>query len=403
LHIPWVNFADKAVLGLAAIPIIKEFHLSPALYGLLGGSFFWLFALSSVVVTAWTDTAGTKRILALLAATWSLVQFSTLFVTSFFALLLTRVLLGAGEGPSYGTSVIAASKWLPTDRYAFGIGMVTFGSSIGPAFFAPLLTLLIVEIGWRAAFTFLGAIGVLWIVIWLLVARERPAEGSIPLRETQVTHHETRWREVLPIIFSRNILLSILAAFCVYWQAALLLTWTPVYLVIVRHLTLTSPLYNVGVSFPWVLQGLALIAFAALADRIFRRTGSVRCSYVLLAGTLLILGAVFIYSAMNISSALGAVSCFALAATAGAAIPLLVAIILNVTPEEHRGFCQGAAVAISTLPGFIAPFVTGLIIQATGNHAVKGLYNAYLLAALMLLIGGVGLMVFARPDEATLP
>ena len=60
-----------------------------------------------------------------------------------------------------GTSVTASSKWLPPDRRAFGLGVVTFGSAIGPAVFAPLLTLLIVMVGWRAAFVFLGIIGAL--------------------------------------------------------------------------------------------------------------------------------------------------------------------------------------------------------------------------------------------------
>ena len=46
-----INFADKAVLGLAAMPIIRELHLSPTQYGLVSGSFFLLFALSSVVVS----------------------------------------------------------------------------------------------------------------------------------------------------------------------------------------------------------------------------------------------------------------------------------------------------------------------------------------------------------------
>ena len=105
-----INFADKAVLGLAAIPIIKEFHLSPAQYGLVSGSLFWLYSLSSVLVTAGADVVGTKKILALLATTWAFVQNATLFVTTFFGLLLTRVVLGAGEGPSFGTSITAASK-----------------------------------------------------------------------------------------------------------------------------------------------------------------------------------------------------------------------------------------------------------------------------------------------------
>ena len=34
-----VNFIDKLVMGLAAVPIMKEFGLKPAQYGALGSSF----------------------------------------------------------------------------------------------------------------------------------------------------------------------------------------------------------------------------------------------------------------------------------------------------------------------------------------------------------------------------
>jgi MFS transporter, ACS family, hexuronate transporter len=396
-----INFADKAVLGLAAIPIIKELNLSPAQYGVVS-SLFWLFSLSSVLVTPWADVVGTKKILVLLATTWAIVQIATVFVTTFFALFLTRVVLGAGEGPTSGTSITAASKWVPPDRRALGLGVVTFGSSIGPAVFAPLLTFLIVMVGWRAAFVFLGIIGALWVVTWLLVARERPADESTPVHETHAAHYRTNWTQVLPILFSRTILFTILAAFSVYWATALALSWTPVYLATVLHLTLTSPLYLAGVSLPWIVQGLALFVCGALADRAFRRTGSARTSRVLPAGALLILGAIFLSLAVNIPSTLGvvAITFFILAATVWTAIPLLAAIVLDVTPEAHRGFFQGASVALATLPGFLAPFVTGLLVQAAGNDAIQGLHHAYMLAALLLLVCGVLFTLVVRPDEA---
>jgi ACS family hexuronate transporter-like MFS transporter len=167
------------------------------------------------------------------------------------------------------------------------------------------------------------------------------------------------------------------------------------------HLTLTSPLYIAGVSLHWIVQGLALFACGALADRAFRRTGSASRSRVLPAGALLILGAVFLSLAINIPSTLGAVTFFILAATAGAAIPLLGAIVLDVAPQAHRGFFQGVVVGIATLPGFIAPFVTGVMVQAAGRNAMQGLHSAYVLAALLLLVCGVVFIAFVRPEEAS--
>jgi uncharacterized membrane protein len=45
-----INFADKVVVGLAAQPIMAELHLTPEQFGLIGSSFFFLFALSAVIV-----------------------------------------------------------------------------------------------------------------------------------------------------------------------------------------------------------------------------------------------------------------------------------------------------------------------------------------------------------------
>ena len=45
-----VNFADKIVVGLAAVPIMTELKLEPKEFGLLGSSFFLLFSIAAIVV-----------------------------------------------------------------------------------------------------------------------------------------------------------------------------------------------------------------------------------------------------------------------------------------------------------------------------------------------------------------
>src|SRR5271157_5014180 len=44
-----INFADKAVIGIAAVPIIQGLHLSPRQFGLIGSSVFLLFSVSATV------------------------------------------------------------------------------------------------------------------------------------------------------------------------------------------------------------------------------------------------------------------------------------------------------------------------------------------------------------------
>ncbi len=74
-------------------------------------------------------------------------------------------------------------------------------------------------------------------------------------------------------------------------------------------------------------------------------------------------------------------------------------IITAVAPEAHRGAVLGVVVAVLTLPGIIAPLVTGLIIQAAGENVAARFHNAYLLVSLLLLIFCVAFLACARPDE----
>ncbi|MFX9008151.1 MFS transporter, partial [Acinetobacter baumannii] len=44
-----INFLDKIVLGLVAVPMMDELHLSPKQFGDIGSGFFWLFAIGGVL------------------------------------------------------------------------------------------------------------------------------------------------------------------------------------------------------------------------------------------------------------------------------------------------------------------------------------------------------------------
>ena len=94
-----VNFADKAVVGLAAVPIMREMGLSPKQYGALGSSFFLLFSVSGILVGFVANRRPTRWIILLLAASWALVQFPMLGAVSFTTLMIHAAsLLGRRRG-----------------------------------------------------------------------------------------------------------------------------------------------------------------------------------------------------------------------------------------------------------------------------------------------------------------
>ena len=69
-----VNFADKAAFGLAAIPIMREMHLTHMGFGLLAAGFFALFSISALLAGFLGDRLSTKWLLAGMALVWTAAQ-----------------------------------------------------------------------------------------------------------------------------------------------------------------------------------------------------------------------------------------------------------------------------------------------------------------------------------------
>jgi ACS family hexuronate transporter-like MFS transporter len=98
-------------------------------------------------------------------------------VASVTDFILARIVLGLGEGGNFPTCIKAIATWFPLRDRAFATGLFNSGSNIG-AMLAPLIGALVVALaGWQAAFYVTGAIGLVWVVFWLIAYRN-PAEHS---------------------------------------------------------------------------------------------------------------------------------------------------------------------------------------------------------------------------------
>ena len=69
-----INFADKAALGIAAVPIMRELDLTPRQFGLLGSSFFLLFAVSAVATGFLVNRLQTRWVLLAMGLILSLIH-----------------------------------------------------------------------------------------------------------------------------------------------------------------------------------------------------------------------------------------------------------------------------------------------------------------------------------------
>ena len=394
-----ISNADKAIIGFASVPIIEELGLTPEQWGIVGSVFFLLYSLSAVLGGMLADKVGTRIVIAGMVVLWSVVQFSTIFVSSFAFLLVTRIILGAGEGPAYSLAMTAASKWLPKEKRGIGISIVSIGGPLGVAISAPALMNLIINYGWRSAFIATGVIGVIWIVAWLWMVKEKTdsKEGSSGIEDSSDQLMNLPESKFSSVLLSKNFIFIALCGFATYWSFTIGLNWLPNYLENVRQLS-AEPL-SIVVALPWILITLSQIIFSVISDRLFLKTKSVVKGRVFVLGPVMLAGAVCYFFGTMASSNIMAIALLSLGLTFGCITLVLgPAILMELVSKKHQGKIQGWFMAFTSLGGIAGPYVTGLLIQ-NASSPMSGFHFAFQICALVLLISGGFVLAAVRPKK----
>ncbi|MEV6140871.1 MFS transporter [Streptomyces sp. NPDC051992] len=418
-----VNFADKSVLGLAADPIMDELGISHSAYGLISSSYSILFSLSGLVVGFFSARVSSRVLLFVMCLVWGLAQLPVLIVTAVPALVAGRVLLGAAEGPATPMSMHALYKWFPVGRRGLPSALQISGAALGTLIAAPVVTWLITQFGWRSAFAALAVTSLVWSAVWWFVGRDGPydqpaarvpartggpvripartggpvrvpAEPGGPVREPAETEGPVRvpYRRLL---LSGTVIGSVTSAFGASWAMALSQAWLPSYLK--NELTMSPGTAAAVLSAVSALSFVLLLALSPAVDRLTRRGVSLRLSGGVPQGLAVACAGV----AMAVFPFVGPLPVrLALIAVAFAvhsiAFPLHYMTAAAVVPASQRGALFGIVAATGTLPGLLAPSLTGRLLD-TAPSAGAGYAQSFALAAVVMITCGAVAVCCIRP------
>ncbi len=394
-----ISNADKAIIGFASVSIIEELGLTPEQWGIVGSVFFLLYSLAAILGGALADRVGTRIVIAGMVVLWSLVQFSTIFVSSFAFLLITRIILGAGEGPSYSLAMTAASKWLPKEKRGIGISIISVGGPLGVAISAPILMNLIINYGWRSAFIATGVVGIIWIAVWLWIVKEKmdSREESSVIKDSSDLLDNLPESKFSSVLLSKNFIFIALCGFATYWSFTIGLNWLPNYLENVRQLSAEQ--LQFVVALPWILITLSQITFSTISDRMYRKTQNVVKARVFVLGPVMLAGAACYFLGTLASSNIMAIALLSLGLTFGCITLVLgPAILMELVAKKHQGKIQGWFMAFTSLGGIAGPYVTGLLIQ-NSSSPMSGFHYAFQTCAFVLLVGGGLVWAVVRPKK----
>ncbi len=389
-----INFADKVVVGLAAQPIMADLKLSPEQFGLIGSSFFFLFAVSAVIVGFITNRVQTRHTLLVMAIVWSLVQFPMLGMVSLEVLIACRIVLGAGEGPAAPVATHAIYKWFPDSLRGMPTAIIAQGSALGVIVAVPALNWIIVNHSWHWAFGALGIVGLIWTVLWLIFGRE----GT--LVDPPVSSAAGSGGERVPyryLLTCPSIVAACCAGFASYWGLALGLTWFTSYLV--GGLGYSQKVGGNLTILPWIFGMFVVLGGGFISQRLRKAGVSSRVSRGALPAATVILGGCFLpfVSAMPTPELklLFVVVGGAIGSTIYVVIPMIAS---ELTPQPQRAAMLAITTSVVTLAGVIAPLAMGAVVQNAASP-MAGYERGYLILGLLLMAGGVIGLLFIRPEH----
>jgi len=161
-----VSYFDRQTLPVAVAAIQRDIPLSNTAYSELQGAFLAAYAVMYAAGGKLIDTLGTRRGFLLIMIWWSLACASHGIATSFGMLLLSRLLLGMGEGGGFPAATRVVAEWCSLDQRSIAMGIMNAGTAVGAVLAPPLIAIVLGIASWRWVFFLSGALGLLWSLAW---------------------------------------------------------------------------------------------------------------------------------------------------------------------------------------------------------------------------------------------
>lgn len=274
-----MSYVDRQILNLMVGPIRADLGISDTEMSLLMGFSFALFYTVCGIPLAWWADRGSRRgLIAVGALAWSLATAACGLAQRYGQLLAARVGVGVGEASLSPAAYSLITDYFPREQRATAISL--FGTGVylgsGVAFLlggavvhyaaargAPVLPLLGEVRPWQFVFLLLGAVGVVFAALMLLIrepARSFAPKDRLPLRDVLA-----EWGRNARTLLCHHFGFAFVAV-ATYGSAA----WIPSYLIRVHG---WSPVqvglgYGGGIA---LFGTLGVLAGGWIADRLLRR------------------------------------------------------------------------------------------------------------------------------------
>lgn len=410
-----VNYADRATIAIAGPVLSKDLGLSPVQMGFIFSAFGWSYVIGQIPGGWLLDRFGSKAVYFASIFTWSLFTLlqgavGLLAATlAFYVLFALRFLVGLAESPSFPANARVVAAWFPANERGTASAIFNSAQYFATVLFAPIMGWITTVLGWPYVFYFMGLLGLMVSMIWLMVVyapNQHPRIGRAELdyierggalvnmdppkgaARVEPNKKPFEWGHIQQLVSDRMMIGIYLAQYCINALTYFFITWFPVYLVQQRGMSIL----NAGfvASIPAVCGFTGGVLGGIWSDYMLRKGFSLTAS----RKTPIVVG-MLLSTSMIICNYVDAqwivVAVMALAFFGKGIGALGWAVISDTCPKQIAGLSGGLFNMFGNLSSISTPIIIGYIIQNTGSFNGALVFvgaNAVVAAVSYLIIVG---------------
>lgn len=240
-----INYIDRSAINIMWPYIYKEFGIADAdnknALALITTFFMIAYALGQTFTGKLMDAVGTRLGMTISIIGWSISIALHSFARSLMSFNIFRFMLGFSEAGNWPGATKSNAEWFPAKERAIAQGIFGAGASLGSVVSAPIIAFLYIVFGWKMTFVLIAALGLIWIIPWLIINKAAPEKhpwltekernyilDTDPESNSSVEVAPVlNWRELLKFRNTWGIIMARFFIDPVWW---LFVTWLPTFL-----------------------------------------------------------------------------------------------------------------------------------------------------------------------------
>ncbi|ECT8883986.1 MFS transporter [Salmonella enterica] len=407
------NYADRATLSVVAPIMSKELGFDPEAMGLAFSSFGIAYVIMQLPGGWLLDRYGSRLVYGCALIGWSLVTMFQgtiyLYGNPLIVLVILRLLMGAIEAPAFPANSRLSVQWFPNNERGFVTSVYQAAQYISLGIITPLMTIILHNLSWHFVFYYIGAIGVMLGIFWLMKVKDpmhhpkvNQAEidyirsgGGEPSLGCKKEPQKITFAQIKTVCVNRMMIGVYIGQFCVTSITWFFLTWFPTYLYQAKGMSILK--VGFVASIPAIAGFIGGLLSGVFSDWLLKRGYSLTVARKLPVICGMLLSCVIVIANYT-SSEFVVIAAMSLAFFAKGFGNLGWCVLSDTSPKEVLGIAGGVFNMCGNMASIVTPLVIGVILANTQSFDFAILY-----VGSMGLIGLISYLFIVGPlDRITL-